>query len=252
MSKTLKIVLALGVVAVLAIVGAVVLLRGNDAPSEVDLDTATAGVTTAPGNRAATDAATGATTDPGDLSGTWVVDTETGTFDYESATGSFVGFRVDEELATIGKTTAVGRTGDVTGTVELSGATVTSAQAEAKLTTITTNDDRRNAAVQRALGTDQFPTATFRLTEPIQLGDVLAGGAPGDVSTTANGELTVKGVTRPVVWNLQARLVDTTIVVVGSTEISLADFGVEVPRVPIVVSADDTATIELQLLLVRR
>ena len=244
MSKTLKIVLAIGAVAVLAIVGAVVLLGGDDAPSEVDLDTATAGVTTAPGSSPATN---GAGT-PGDLSGTWVVDTETGTFDYESATGSFVGFRVDEELTTIGQTTAVGRTGDVTGTVELSGSTVTSAEAEAQLTTLTTNDDLRNGAVQRALATGQFPTATFRLTEPIELGAAAAGG---DVSTTANGELTVKGVTKPVVWNLQARLVDTTIVVVGSTEITLADFGVEVPRVPIVVSAEDTATVELQLLLVR-
>ena len=69
------------------------------------------------GRSTATTAATGAGTADGGVAGTWVVDTETGEFDYESATGTFAGFRIEEELASIGSTTAVGRTGDVAGSM---------------------------------------------------------------------------------------------------------------------------------------
>ena len=34
------------------------------------------------------------------IEGTWTVDTETGAFDFESATGTFAGFRVQEALET--------------------------------------------------------------------------------------------------------------------------------------------------------
>jgi len=46
---------------------------------------------------------------------------------------------------------------------------------------------------------------------------------------------------------LEAQLVNDTIVVVGSIDISLAAYGVEAPTAPIVVSVSDEATIELQL-----
>ena len=49
------------------------------------------------------------------VEGTWTIDAETGDFDFETATGTFAGFRVNEELAGIGADTAVGRTGAVTG-----------------------------------------------------------------------------------------------------------------------------------------
>ena len=50
-----------------------------------------------------------------------MVDDEIGEFDFETASGSFAGFRVDEEL-TIGEVVAVGRTGGVSGTVTIEGA----------------------------------------------------------------------------------------------------------------------------------
>ena len=79
----------------------------------VDIDTASESVTTTAG-----DGSTPAVTD---VAGTWVVDTSTGEFDFESATGTFVGFRIQEELAGIGSTTAVGRTGEVTGSITIEG-----------------------------------------------------------------------------------------------------------------------------------
>lgn len=244
MSKSLKIVLAVAAVVVVGIAGVLWFVnRNSDAPASVSLDQAASGVTAPPGT------ASGGTGGTGDLTGAWKVDTTTGTFDFTSATGSFVGFRVDEELASIGATTAVGRTGELEGTMQLEGTEVTATEVTADLSTITTNESRRDNAVRRALDTTTHPTTTFRLTAPIELGDAVTTGA--DVSAEATGELTVKGATKPVTFDLQARLVGSTIVVVGSTKVTLSDFGVAVPSAPIVVSAADEATVELQLLFVR-
>ncbi len=183
------------------------------------------------------------------VTGTWVVDTETGDFDYESATGTFAGFRIEEELASIGSTTAVGRTGDVTGSMVIDGTTVTEASFEIDLSTITTNESRRDDNVQRALETGQFPMATFTLAEPIELGDAAASGEA--VSVTAVGDLTIHGVTQRVEFPLEAQLVQDTVVVVGSVDITFADYGVEVPDAQIVLSVEDHGILELQLLLTK-
>jgi polyisoprenoid-binding protein YceI len=217
----------------------------DDAPAEVDITQAAAQVDEAPATTAATDATDAATTG---IDGTWSVDTSIGEFSYEDSTGTFVGFRVAEELSGLGSTTAVGRTPDVTGTLTVDSTTVTAVTIEADMTSITTNDNRRNDKVQDALETGQYPTATFVLTEPIELGDI-AESATIDVQAT--GELTIHGVTQTVTIPLQAQLVDDTIVVVGSLDIVFADYGVEVPTAPIVVSADDHGPLELQLFFTR-
>jgi polyisoprenoid-binding protein YceI len=244
MSRRLKL-LACAIVLVIALAGAGLwwFLR-DDAPAAVDLDAAVESVQPADG------ATTTASADGVEsVDGTWTVDTETGDFDYESATGTFAGFRVDEELSSIGSTTAVGRTGDVSGGIEIDGTTLTAATFEVDLTTITTNESRRDDKVQEALDTGEYPTATFTLTEPVDLGDAAATGDTVDV--TATGDLTIHGVTRQVEIPLQARLVDDTVVVVGSLDLTFSDYDVEVPDSPVVLSVDDHGTLELQLLLTR-
>ena len=181
-----------------------------------------------------------------ELDGTWAVDAETGEFTLEDATGSFAGFRVDEELARIGAFTAVGRTGDVSGSLEIADEHVTSVEIEVDLTTLRTDDSRRDGAVQRALGTSQHPMATFSLTEALHIeGAVELGEA---ISLKASGDLTVNGITQPVTIDIEAQLVGSLIAVVGSVEITFADFDVTVPQVPIVLSADDHGIMEFQLL----
>jgi len=239
--RTKVLIGALVVLVVAGAAGAWWFLR-DDAPAEVSLETAKKSVTT--GDSSAT---TSGSSDG--IDGTWTVDDQSGSFDFESATGTFAGFRIKENLASIGSNTAVGRTGSVTGTMTVDGATVTDASFEVDLTTITTNDNRRNGRVQDALETDRFPKATFALTSPV---DLPAGAADGEkASVTASGDLTIHGVTKPVEFPLQAQLVDGTIVVVGSIDVTFADYGVAVPRGQIVLSVDDHGILELQLLLTR-
>lgn len=193
--------------------------------------------------------------DPGDaddafsaVAGTWTVDTAIGDFDYEQATGSFAGFRVDEEL-TIGEVTAVGRTGEVSGFIRLDAGVLEAAEITVDMSTITTDRSLRDNRTRQALGTDQYPNAVFVLTEPVALPDGAADGAA--FSLEAAGDLTVKGVTNPAVFALEAQLVDDVIVVVGSTAVIFDDYGVQAPSAPIVVSVEDHGIIEFQLLFTR-
>jgi polyisoprenoid-binding protein YceI len=186
-----------------------------------------------------------------DPTGTWTVDRDQVPYDLDAGTGSFVGFRVDEELATVGATTAVGRTPAVDGEITIEGTTLTSAVVVADLTALRTDIAQRDNRVQQALDTGAHPEATFTLSEPIALDEVPPVGAVRAVDAT--GELTIGGVTRPVTVPLEAVLLTAdTMLVTGSVEIVLDDFGIVVPSAPIVVSVADTGTIELQLHLRRR
>ncbi|MEQ8718323.1 MAG: YceI family protein [Acidimicrobiales bacterium] len=202
----------------------------------------------------------GAGTDPGDdggadgatdgASGTWSVDLSLGDFAFEEATGSFAGFRVEEELAGIGSTTAVGRTPEVEGSIEIDGTTLVSAEIVADMTAIVTNDSRRDGVVQRTLDTSEFPTATFVLSEPVELGAGAATGSP--VAVEAPGTLTIHGVSREVVIPIEAQLVDgDRIAMVGSIPIVFADYDVDTPSAAIVVSLQDDGIMEFQLLMTR-
>src|SRR5918995_4763707 len=235
--------------AVIALVGAgaggVWWFLEDDAPAEVSLDAAVESVA---GADSGSDSADGSATGTVDgIEGSWVVDTETGEFDFESATGTFAGFRIEEELAAIGSTTAVGRTGDVTGSITIEGSALTAASFDVDLTTITTNQSRRDDRVQDALETADHPTGTFTLTEPVELGEGAASGEP--VAVAAVGDLTIHGVTRQVEIPLEAQLVDDTVVVTGSLDITFSDFDVDVPDSQVVVSVEDHGVMELQLLL---
>jgi len=241
--------IAIAVVVALVVVGGagVFWFLRDDAPPEVSLDAAVGSV--ADGSTTTTDAADDPSEPADGIAGTWTVDEDTATFDPDATTGTFAGFRIEEELATIGSTTAVGRTGDVTGGITIEGTTVTEASFLVDLTTVVTNDSRRDDRVQSALDTAQFPTATFNLTEPIELDAAAATGAP--VSVTAVGNLTIHGVTQQVEVTIEGQLVGGTVALVASIPIVFADYGVTVPSAPIVVSVSDDGILELQLLLTR-
>ena len=187
-------------------------------------------------------ASTAATAGAGDVTGTWSVDTSIGEFNYEDSTGTFVGFRVEEELQGLGSVTAAGRTPIVTGTLEIDGTTVNAVAIEADMSAITTNDSRRDDKVWDALETDSFPTGTFVITQPIDLGGAAASGEA--VSVDAVGEsyhprcdaarhVPVAGATggrhdrrgRPALR-------------------VFADYGVELPTAPIVLSLADNGIVE--------
>lgn len=255
MSKKLLIPL-IAVLAIAAAVVAYIAMNNSNNPDEVSLDKAVEGVATSPAageegesTSTETEPMNAGSTAEG-IDGPWIVDADSGDFDFKSATGTFVGFRVKEELVGIGAAEAVGRTGEVTGTATIANNALAEATFEADMSSITTDQSRRDDRVQSALETDQFPTATFTLSAPVALPDNAADG--GQVEVTAAGDLTVHGVTKAVSIPLQAKYVNDTIVIVGSLSgIDFTTFGVTMPSAPVVASVDPVGTIELQILLKR-
>lgn len=188
--------------------------------------------------------ASGSIAAPASADGTWKVDTNIGSM--TDGTASFVGYRVQEQLAGIGANTAVGRTPNVSGTLTLSGTTVTAVEVTANLFTLQSDDERRDGQLRRqALETSQFPNATFKLTQPIQLGSLPADGAT--LSETATGELTLHGVTRQIKIDLKAARQGGMITITGSMPIVFADYNIQKPVSFLVLSVEDHGVMELQL-----
>jgi polyisoprenoid-binding protein YceI len=180
----------------------------------------------------------------GEISGTWKVDTSIGSF--SDFSGSFVGYRVQEQLANLGANTAVGRTPNVSGSLTIDATKVTSATITADLTSLESDDSRRDGQLSRqGIQTSQFPNATFTLKSPIDLGSVPKDGQ--EITATAKGQLELHGVKKDVEMPLKARLSGSVIQVSGSLPIVFADYRVEKPNSFIVLSIADQGTMELQL-----
>lgn len=163
---------------------------------------------------------------------------------------SFAGFRVQEVLAGgIGENTAVGRTADVSGYIELTDTALVGTKVIVTMTTVRTDDSHRDHHMREVLNTDEFPLAAFVLTEPVGLPAASFDGEP--FSGSAKGDLTIKGVTRHVAFDLQAQLAGDVIVVVGSSEVVFSDFGVPTPRSAAVLSVEDDGIMEFQLYFTR-
>ena len=180
----------------------------------------------------------------GGLPGTWNVDTSIGSL--SDSSDSFVGYRVQEQLANIGANTAVGRTPNVTGSLTITGTQLTAATITADLTALQSDDSHRDGQlVNQGIETGTFPTATFTLTSPVDLGADPTNGQEIDV--TATGTLNLHGVTKTVQIPLKARLAGSIIEVVGSLPIAFSYYGIQAPTSFAVLSVSDQGTMELQL-----
>ena len=184
-----------------------------------------------------------------DVDGSWTVDTSVGTFD--DFTGTWAGYRVEEELARIGSHTAVGRTPDVTGTMTVEGGQVTGVDVQVDLTTLKSDSGTRDGALSsRGLESERFPTATFTLSQPLTVPEGVADGQ--QASTRATGELTIHGVTKEVTVDIDTKLSNGKAAVVGNAPVTLTDFGIEPPTGFSVVSIKDEGAFEFQIFFAKQ
>jgi polyisoprenoid-binding protein YceI len=244
--------IALGAIVIALLVGGAMgfsyLFLREPAPAAVGLSDAspspTATAAASSPTASAPAATSSASTTGAGLDGTWSVDPSVGSF--SDFSGSFVGYRVEEELATVGAATAVGRTPDVTGSLTLSSAQITAVDMSADLSTLQSDKSQRDGQLRRqALETDQFPTATFSLTQPIDLGAVPTDGVV--INATAIGDLTIHDVTKSVEIPVEAQLSDDVVTVTGSLDILFADYSINRPTSFAVLSIADHGTMEFQL-----
>lgn len=182
---------------------------------------------------AATEPADTATAD--DIDGSWV-----------TADGSEVGYRVDESLSGV-DTEAVGRTTQVEGSLTIAGTQVTDAEFTVDVASITSDSSRRDGQFTgRIMETSTFPTATFALTDPIELGSVPAEGE--QITAEATGDLTLHGVTKRVSFEVTAQQKNGKIGILGTVPVVFADYDIDNPSFG-PVQTEDNGVLEILLIV---
>ena len=163
--------------------------------------------------------------------------------------GSIARYKVEEVLASTGFKIATGETEDVSGTVVFDAAgnvVAEESRIAVQAATLRTDSDRRDGYVRRrTLETDTWPEVVFvpksfdGLPAPV-------AEASGAVEFTITGDLTVRDQTQEVVWDAAAEFgPDGVVTGLASVEFTFGDFGMDKPRVAIVVSVEDTIRLEL-------
>lgn len=215
MTRNAKVALGV-VVAVVALgIGGFVLLNvlgGGDGPEELTFSDA-------PTTTSAPDASSSEPSGSS-LDGPWVV-----------AAGSQAGYRVlEDRIGGLQNIEAVGRTDRVTGGFTVAGTQVSDITAEVQVATMTSDSSFRDSRFAGSImDTSTFPTATFTAASAT-LPSVPADGAT--VTVTVSGELTLKGVTRPVEVNLEVKRSGSSVQILGSIPVVFADYGIETPQPP--------------------
>lgn len=158
-------------------------------------------------------------------------------------------YRVKEQLVGVDfQNEAVGSTTGVTGTIVVmpDGKFGPQSKLVVDLKSISSDQELRDGYIRtRVLDTEKFPTLEF----------VPTGGLTANVPSqpTAQaigfkmiGNLTLKGVTKPVTWNIVGTLRGATVAGVATTSIKFADFNLPKPAVPLLLSADETIALEIE------
>lgn len=202
------------------------------APPPLSVNTATASPASAAPSSTASSAASGISASG--IDGTWKV-----------GSGSIVGYRVHETL--FGQSnTAYGRTSSVTGSLTVSGGTVTAGSFTADLTTVSSDKSQRDRQFQgRIMDTATYPTATFKLTKSTALGAAPADGVT--VTKQVTGDLTTHGVTKSVTFTASIKKTGSTVAASGSIPILFADYNIANPSFAGTVTTDDHGTLEFLL-----
>ncbi len=178
-------------------------------------------------------ASSSGTLDAEDADGTW---TSTGS--------SYAGYRVHEVLQG-NDVNVVGRTKDVEGTAVVDDGSLTKATVTVQVAKITTPESARDEYFRStALQTDEYPTATFELTKPVDVSKALDGSTQ-DVTLT--GTMDLHGVEQPVTADAQVAVgKGGTVQVAGTVPITFADYGVKAPSLGFV-TVDGKGSVEFSL-----
>src|ERR671913_3059 len=155
-------------------------------------------------------------------------------------------YRVQEELAQVGETEAVGETQAIIGQFGFGedGLPLPCSRFDVDLRTLQSDQARRdNYLYQNTLEAERYPLATFVLRSV----DGMEGPLEEGQETTLRliGDLTLRDVTKLVAWEAKVTLADGALTGAAATMFEMPDFGIEPPSVPVVLSLDETIRLEV-------
>lgn len=155
--------------------------------------------------------------------------------------GSQVRFQLDEDLRGQ-RVTVVGVTDQVAGQMSVNLADLSQTQVgviQINARTLLTDNNFRNRAIQNEiLDTGAFEFITFT---PTGVEGLPASAAVGDtVSFTINGDLTIRDVTLPASFAVEAMVAsETQITGTATAVVNRADYGLQIPSVPNVANVEE-------------
>ncbi|MGW4481465.1 YceI family protein [Rhodococcus triatomae] len=172
----------------------------------------------------------------GSLAGNWTVVPE-----------SAAGYEVWETLN--GQRVFVrGQTQDVTGTATVEDSTLTAGTVEVDVASIATDSERRDAMFDMMImNTGSFPTATFELTEPIDLSTVPEDGST--ISVPVAGKLTLRGQTRDVTSTFDIRRSGERLETAGAIGVAWTDYQVQKPTTFPNIVVEDAGQVQFSIVL---
>lgn len=157
-------------------------------------------------------------------------------------------YRVQEELAEVGETEAVGKTQAIIGQIGFGedGLPLACSRFDVDLRTLQSDQSRRdNYLYNNTLEAEQYPLATFVLRDVEGLDAPLAEGE--ETTVTLIGDLTLKDVTNLVAWEATVTREGDTLTGTAATEFEMPEFSIEPPSVPVVLSLDETIRLEFDV-----
>lgn len=141
---------------------------------------------------------------------------------------------------------AIGTTGAITGGITLTPAGAVdpaNSRIVVDLSTLTSDKENRDRWIKsHTLKTDSFPTAQLVVKQLQGLPRPLP--ASGTMSLKLLGEMTMHGVTRPVTWDVTLVAHGDDYTGTATTHVKFEDFGMDQPRLMIVVSVVDDVKLE--------
>ncbi len=167
--------------------------------------------------------------------------------------GNEVRYRIREQLVGLDlPNDAVGATSDVTGGLafDASGKLVpASSKFVVNVGTLKSDKDRRDNYVRgRILMATEHPTVELAPTAIEGLTTPLP--TSGSKKLKLIGNLTVKGVTKPTTWDVDATFNGDRVNGTAATSFTFAEFNLQQPRVPVVLSVSDSIKLEYTFSLV--
>lgn len=250
MKNKSTILIVLSIITVLALSACGVLQEPEQASGTIvaiPLETQAAGVVAQ-----ATEPATESTTEPEPTAETTAPTeepTETATAAPATTAGVFtidpaaseVRFHLDEDLRGA-RTTVIGVTDQVAGQLSVNLADLSQTQVgviQINARTLVTDNNFRNRAIQNEiLDTGEFEFITFTPTGVEGLPGSVALGEP--VTFTLVGELTIRDVTLPATFTVEATAVtETQLTGTATAVVNRAEFGLDIPSVPNVANVEE-------------
>jgi polyisoprenoid-binding protein YceI len=138
--------------------------------------------------------------------------------------------------------TAIGKTSAFQGEIRLENGVIKPSVIQVDLSTLQSDEPRRDNQVRNALETRNHKFATFKIT-----------GAEGDVplkegqevALKLQGLMTIKGTEKPLVFDAKAKLAGDTLTLTAVTTFKMTTFGVNPPNIANFVAVTDEVKLDV-------